>query len=134
MRKKTLEMLNQLNPKGMVEWLLSEEYTKLGRKTIDGAEAEGFEVKNPKMFTDFAGQSPYLCPIERSVMRLWVDVETSLPVRAEGKIVMGKGFLTGFKRMEVDIVAYDIQWGVKIDDAVFELNIPDDYTEINPLK
>ncbi|MHC4646119.1 MAG: hypothetical protein ACYTBJ_11495 [Planctomycetota bacterium] len=126
--EQTMQRLNQINPKGMVEWFCSEEHTKLGRKTINGVKAEGFEVKNPRMLTDLAQHLQYLCPLEESVMRLWVDVKTSLPIRAEAEAVTGKGFLTGFKRMEINAVAYDIQWGVALDEEVFEPNIPDDYT------
>lgn len=126
--EQTVQRLNQINPKGMVQWFCSEEHTKLGRKTINGVEAEGFEVENPGMLTDLAEHLQYLCPLEESVMRLWVDVKTSLPIRAEAEVVTGKGFLTGFKRMEINAVAYDIQWGVALDEEVFEPNIPDDYT------
>lgn len=123
-----MTMLNQLTPKGIVEFFREDEYVNLGRKVIDGVVAEGFEVENPRMLTDFAREVRNLCPIEQSVMRLWVDVETSLPVRGEAELLIGRGFLTCFRRMEMKSVSYDIQLDADFDPAIFNLNIPDDYT------
>ena len=131
--ERTIERLNQIHPEGIVKWFRSDKYTRLGRKYIEGVEVEGFEVRNPRMLTDFTEYAPYLFPVQDSVIRLWVDSKTLLPVRAEAEIVTGKGFLTGFQRMGLKAVAYDMQWGVDIEPEVFAVNIPDNYTEIQNL-
>ncbi|MHC4666687.1 MAG: hypothetical protein ACYS9T_12170 [Planctomycetota bacterium] len=52
---------------------MSFEYTKLGRKTINSVEVEGIEVSDPKVMLESL--------FESVVVRLWVGVETNLPVR-----------------------------------------------------
>lgn len=133
LNEQTIERLNQINPAGIVKWFRSDKYSKLGRRHIEGTEVEGFQVRNPRMLTDFTEYAPYLFPVEDSLIRLWVDSKTLLPIRAEAEIKTGKGFLTGFRRMELNAVA-DIEWGVNIQPEVFEISIPDDYTEIQSLK
>ena len=104
---------DQSNPKGMIKEFMSFEHTELGRKIIDGVEAEGIEVNDPN-FLSFV--------FESVVGRLWVDVETNLPVRTE---IVG---VTGDGSIETKIVAYDFDWDAEPEPSVFEPNIPDDYT------
>jgi hypothetical protein len=59
---------------------------------------------------------------ESVVGRLWVDVETNLPVRTEIRGVTGGGSI------ETKIVAYDFDWDAEPGPSVFEPNIHDDYT------
>ena len=109
----------QVNPVGMIKEFMSFEHTDLGRETIDGVEAEGIEVDDPK----FAGGM-----FERAKGRLWVNVETDLPVRVEVEGVSSGG------AVETKIVAYEFDWDAELEPGIFEPNIPDDYTlhgEIN---
>ncbi len=99
------------DPRTWLKMILSGDYTKLGHTSIDGIEVEGIESKN----SDIAG--------EGTVMRLWVDVETSLPVRIE---VEGEKMEAGAKR-PTKFVMENIQWNVELDASVFEPNIPPDY-------
>ena len=104
---------DQSNPKGMIKEFMSFEHTKLGRKIIDGVEAEGIEVNDPSFLN---------AVFESAVGRLWVDVETGLPLRTEIEGVSGNGSI------ETKIVAYDFDWDAEPKPSVFELDIPDDYT------
>ncbi|MHC4641406.1 MAG: hypothetical protein ACYS32_07155 [Planctomycetota bacterium] len=104
---------DQSNPKGMIKEFMSFEHTGLGRKIIDGVEAEGIEVNDPNFLTFV---------FESTVGRLWVDVKTNLPLRTEIEGISGNGSI------ETKIVAYDFDWDVELDPGVFEPNIPDDYT------
>ena len=104
---------NQANPKGMIKEFMSFEHTELGRKIIDGVEAEGIEVNDP----DFLN-----AVFESAVGRLWVDVETNLPLRTEIEGVSGNGSI------ETKIVAYNFDWDAEPTPSVFDLDIPDDYT------
>ena len=106
---------NQANPKGMIKEFMSFEHTELGRKIIDGVEAEGIEVNDP----DFLN-----AVFESAVGRLWVDVETDLPLRTEIEGVSGNGSI------ETKIVAYNFDWDAEPTPSVFDLAIPDDYTLI----
>lgn len=101
-----------VNPAGMIKEFMSFEYTELGREIIDGVEAEGIEVDDPK----FASGT-----FERAKGRLWVDVETDLPVRVEIEGVSSGGAI------ETKIVAYEFDWNAELEPGIFEPNIPDDY-------
>ena len=61
----------------MEEFVKLEETTKLGRKKINGREAEGFEVRDSKIAAAFVPVQ-----FDSLVARFWIDVETSLPVRS----------------------------------------------------
>jgi hypothetical protein len=121
-----MEQTNPMNPKALVELFGSEQCTRLGAREIDGVKAEGFEVRNLKVFS-----SPfpkYLFELESIDMQLWVDVNTSLPIEVEAEGILGKGLLTGFQDMIGKETVFNIQCDVELDPAMFELNIPDDYT------
>ncbi len=98
------------DPADYVRRFLAKPYKELGRSTIDGVAVEGIEVTDPP--TD--GE-----PMQNAVGRMWVDIETELPVRieiegaAEGQSVQ---WLMEFK------------WDEAVDPSVFEPNIPADYT------
>jgi len=100
---------NQVSPTGMIKEFMSYEYTKLDKKKIDGVEAEGIEV-NESGFYGF----------ESTVGRLWIDIETNLPVRMEIEGIRGA--------TESTVITYDFNWDTELDQSIFQLNIPDDYT------
>jgi outer membrane lipoprotein-sorting protein len=108
----------QRDPREMVRQLLAIEYTKLGRDTIDGIGVEGIETTDPEYCGGW---------FDKIRFRLWVDIETQLPVRTEleaqrefmGKLTTTSGFMDGF------------EWGVEFDPDFFEPEIPDDYTLIS---
>ena len=110
----------------IVELVKSERATKLGRKTINGRQAEGFEIEDPKI----AGA---LVPIkfDSLVASFWIDVETSLPLRYEAELVISDRHITVFtggKAVEVKVIGDEFQWDVELEKDIFELNIPPDYT------
>ena len=98
------EMLEQQDPRRFCAQVLAGDYSKLGRSEIDGVEVEGIEA-----------------PLENQTLRLWVDVKTNWPVRIE---VDGKFGQHQSSHMVMD----HFQWNAEIDPAVFEPNIPSDYT------
>ena len=112
----------------IVELVKSEKTTKLGRKTINGRKAEGFEIHNTKIVGAFV-------PVEFDslVARFWIDVETSLPLRYEAELVISDRHITTFtggKAVEVEVIGDEFQWDVELEKDIFELNIPPDYTEM----
>ena len=100
------------DPRTWLKMILSGEYTKLGRSTIDGVVAEGIECHRP----EFVG--------EDGVMRLWVGVETNLPVRIEAEM---EG-MEGGRMKPQKFVMENFDWNAQLDESFFEPNIPDDYT------
>ena len=124
-----VEYVNPANTDGMMKLFGSERCTRLGWREIDGATAEGFEVKDVKVFS----QVPRILLHPKDIsIRLWVDEETLLPTRLEGKGFVGKGLLTGFKDFRYEEVMHSIEYDAEIDEGIFEPNIPADYTLIDP--
>ncbi|MHC5060627.1 MAG: hypothetical protein ACYTFK_06040 [Planctomycetota bacterium] len=100
----------QNNPRYMVKQFMSHEYTELGLDIIKGIEVEGIEVTDPKVWGGM---------VEKAVGRLWVDVETNLPVQIEMEMFM--------EEMEIRMVMDQFQWGLELEANLFEPLIPDDY-------
>ena len=95
------------DPRTWLKRLLSDDYVKLDRTTIDGVVVEGIEGRR----LESGGET---------VMRFWVDVETNLPVRIE---------MTGMEGGQMmKIVMENFEWNVQLDESFFEPNIPADYT------
>jgi len=105
--------LQEADPREVVRQFMSMKYEKLGSSKIGGVEVEGVEVENPEIVADM---------FESAIGRLWIDVETELPVRIEIDGVSSREL--GQMHMVVD----KFQWNVELDASVFEPNIPPDYT------
>lgn len=75
---------------------------RLGVETIDGREAQGFRIE--------------LGAVE---VKIWADPKTLLPIRVEEKATAGT---------EARIVMTDFQVGVDLDESLFSLDVPQDYT------
>jgi len=103
------------DPRSMIKKMLSCEYTSLGQSVIDGINAEGFQTTDPaySMHGTF-GQAD---------VKVWVDVETWLPVRSE---ILTIEEIDG--EVRILRVLDNFQWNVLVDAAEFEPDIPDDYT------
>ncbi|MCP4261083.1 MAG: hypothetical protein GY774_26800 [Planctomycetes bacterium] len=73
----------------------------LGEKEIDGRMAKGFRARNPD-----------------GEITVWIDSETSLPIRMEQQ--WG----------QMQFVYTDFQFDVELDESLFSMEIPEDYTEL----
>ena len=104
-----------IGPREMVKHILLNDYTELGHETIDGINVEGVELTGQKI----SGER-----LDNAVTRLWVDVETGLPVQIELE-----GLAHGTST-NVMIVQDEFQWNVKLQASDFDPNIPPDYTPI----
>ena len=118
-----------LTPIGLVDYCTSLKYTELGRAEFDNVDVEGFETTDPNVFP-IPEPLRLVFPARDLVARLWIDVETSLPVGIESEFNTDSGLLTGFKRLHGEFKAYDLQWNAELPEGVFDPNIPDDYTEL----
>jgi outer membrane lipoprotein-sorting protein len=108
------------DPGVMVRQILNCEYESLGFSTVDGVEVEGFQTTDPNYLGNMLGQVD---------VKIWVDVETQLPVRSEMDMQMGD-------EMHMHAVIHNFQWHVSVDPAEFDPVIPDDYTTLagGPMK
>lgn len=118
-----------LTPRGMVNYFTSGQYTELGRAKFDNFDVEGFETTDPNIISPVPEPLRSMFPVNDMVVRIWIDVETSLPVGVEAEFNTGRGLFTGFKKLHCEYRAYDFQWNAEIPEGIFEPNIPDDYTE-----
>jgi hypothetical protein len=87
---------------------------ELGRSVIDGVAVEGIEVTDPPT----EGEK-----LENAVGRLWVDIETELPIRIE---------IEGAADGQAVRWLMEFQWSEAVAPALFEPNIPSDYTPLMP--
>ena len=113
-----IERLSPVSPGNLVDLILSKgEYKKLGRKTVDGVLSEGFEFNDKRAMLSMDKDK-----IENVVTRLWVDVSTHLPVRAEVDCILTDN-------AKARVVMYAPQWDVELASDFFEPKIPAGYVE-----
>ncbi len=103
------------DPKGLLGLLMSHEYRKLGRKTIDGVVCEGIETTDPA-----AAKANF--PIKSFVGRMWVSVETGYPVLGQLEITH-----EAENALPQTQMADQFQWDVEIGASEIEVAIPPDY-------
>jgi len=108
------------DPRTIIKQILSCDHTSLGQSIIDGITVEGFQTTDSAYEGGFMGQADFEGRPEKVDVRLWVDVNTFLPVRLEEDIVMKKG-----TRMHE--VSYDFRWNVVVNADDFKPVIPEDY-------
>ena len=101
------------DPADYINRFLAHGYKELGRSVIDGVEVEGIEVTDPPTK---GGK------LQNGVGRLWVDVQTELPIRLEIK---------GAADSQAVQWLMEFRWGQAVDPATFEPNIPSDYTPLD---
>ncbi|HUU17034.1 MAG TPA: hypothetical protein VMW72_07800 [Sedimentisphaerales bacterium] len=123
-----VEYINPANTDGIMKLFGSERCTRLGSREIDGVIAEGFEVKDVKVFSQV---TRFLLHLEAVNIHLWVNEETLLPMRIEGEGFF-QGLMTMFKNCRYKEVVHSIEYDVEIDESIFDPNIPDDYILIDP--
>jgi outer membrane lipoprotein-sorting protein len=102
------------DPVKMIEKVLACKYNSLGITTIDGKTVEGFQTNDP----NYEGGRYHSVDI-----KLWVDVETQLPVQMQMDVQ-----LEGQINTNSSLFLHNFQWNVPIDVSEFEPVIPDDYT------
>jgi outer membrane lipoprotein-sorting protein len=100
------------DPREMIEQISNYPYTKLGRSVIDGVTVEGFETTDPAVYGGVMGDSIRI--------RLWVDIQTWLPILTEMDIELGE-------KMRIQGVIYDYQWDIQVDETEFVPVIPQDF-------
>ena len=98
------EVLKEKDQLAEIKRMIRNAEKELGDKTIDGVKTKGFRVNN-----------------ERTVMDIWVDAKTALPIRMEGELTNAK----------TKFVLSDIEFVKTIDPDLFSVEPPKGY-EIQP--
>lgn len=96
------------------------EHIDLGHDTINGIKVWGIEATDPVLGTK-VGSMLSSGMFDNIVVRLWVDVETKLPVSltAQGSAKNGE--------ISMDLVIDDFRWDIAMDPGELEIVIPEDY-------
>jgi len=100
------------DPREMIKRFLACQYSELGTAVIDGVTAQGFATTDPAYLGNTA---------ENLSARLWVDVETWLPVRYELEMDVREG-------VRISVVQEGYQWDIPVVAGDFEPDIPADFT------
>ncbi len=100
--------------KAMILQFTMGEYRELGRRTINGVEAEGIETHES---AGFGGNFQ----VDSRTSQLWVSVETGYPILVESDVVGNNG--TVHNQMVLD----QFQWDVALDPVQFKTVIPPGY-------
>jgi hypothetical protein len=117
-----------LSARGLVEHFTSGQYTELGRATFDSFDVEGFETADRSVLFPIPEPIRSAFPVTDIFARMWIDVESSLPVGIEAEFDTGRGIFTGLKQLHAEWRASDFQWNAEIPEGTFDPNLPDDYT------
>jgi hypothetical protein len=123
------QLIERLTPRGLVEYFMAIEHKDLGASLIDGHKVEGFEATDTELWPIHEAFN-FLFPVRQITWRFWIDVESSLPVRAEYEIITDRGLFTGLKKLKIVCKAYDFEYHQEVQEQLFDPNIPVDYTEI----
>ncbi len=100
--------------KARIRQFTSGDYRELGRRMIDGVEAEGIETHDS---AGFGGNFQ----VDSQTAQLWVSVLTGYPILIEREVVGNNGTL------QIKTVMDQFQWDVELDPAQFKTVIPPDY-------
>ena len=111
-------------PHTIIKQILNCKHTSLGQSILDGITTEGFQTTDIAYQGGFFGQAELEGEHEKVNVKLWVDVNTFLPVRLEEDIVTEKG-------THIHEVSYDFRWNVIINPDDFEPNIPEEYRSLS---
>jgi hypothetical protein len=108
------------DPHMIVREILSCRHASLGQSVIDGITVEGFQTTDVAYKGGFMGLADFKGDPEKIDVKIWVDVNTFLPVRSEEEIVTMQG-------THVHEVSYDFRWNVVSQADDFKPVIPEDY-------
>jgi hypothetical protein len=134
-----------LDPRPRIKKALAGAHKKLGRRTIDGVEAEGIEIPEISgmiatmsggmgMSREGAGNAPagtsentnphVITSGVNAVSQLWSSVETDLPILVEESAISEKD---GYRMMRI---TDQFRWNVRFDPNEFRPKIPADYQSV----
>ncbi len=108
----------EMDPREYVRLFLEANYTSLGRDEIDGVTVEGVEITELGFTRKTSGDGR----TKDYLSRIWVDIDTELPVRVEEEYTYDSTRGGGG--------ADQFQWNVALTAADIEPVIPDDYKRL----
>ena len=94
----------------MLTKIMSYKFEELGSRIIDDKKVEGIEINDFKYAKGMA---------ESCVARLWVDVETDLPILYEARAIAGNG------TSQIEQVFDSVTWDPDLDENIFNPDLSD---------
>jgi len=122
-----MQIMERLTPTRVIDLLLETESRRLGPAQIDGRAAEGFEFQDIQSIQNIVPK--YLVDIQQGSGTVWVGTKELLPIRIEGDLLIGKSMMTVFTDMRLHEVAVLESHDGELPDSMFDLEIPEGYTE-----
>ena len=107
-----------MDPRQWVRLFMDAEYKSLGRDVIDGVTVEGVEITDPRVIRKSAGDGS----ITDFAARLWIDVQTQLPIRLEEEYT--------YNGMRGGGDAEKFQWNPSLTAVDLEPDIPADFVNL----
>jgi hypothetical protein len=123
-----IRVVERLTPTGVVDLLLETEHRRLGTATIDGVEAEGFEVQDLKPLEGIMPK--FLLDLRQAKATLWVGKKELLPIRGEADMVLGGTVATLFMDVRCHEVTVLEKYNTELDPGLFDIRPPEGYTEL----
>jgi hypothetical protein len=115
-------------PNGVFNVLLESNPKKLGSDKIDDVEVECFEFQSVESIKKILPK--LIFDIQDYTGKVWIGIEEKLPVRIEGNLRIGKSFMTMFNDLNLCEINVLDKVNVEIDENIFNIEPPEDYTEI----
>ncbi len=122
MDEKVLQDFFTENPAKLVAKILGGSYAEIGSDVIDSKPVRGVELRDPNVLMQEGEKAP---PLDEFALRLWVDVQTGLPVWMEMSIVL-KG-----SQVRQTTIWDQFQWGVPLEASLFKPEIPAGYEVVD---
>lgn len=114
MDESQIHELNEEHPQKMVAKVLQAPNVELGEDIYEGKRTVGVELRKPAEF--FGGTDA--SQMDDFTARVWVDVETQLPV------LVYVSYVKAGSSKRTTVVLDEFQWDVSLDAGLFEPNIP----------
>ncbi len=107
------------DPRPRFKKALAGAHKELGRRTIEGVEAEGIEI--PEVQGAPMGNDGVKAKLDSAVSQFWSSVETGCPVLVEETMAAHGGTL------RVKTIRDQFRWNIRLDPNEFKAKIPPDY-------
>lgn len=122
------------DPRPRIKKVLAGEHTKLGRRTIDGVEADGIEapaisgtVTGVGSSMSAGGIANTSSPVKieiTTIRQFWSSVETGAPVLVEENMAAANGAFREKRTLD------QFRWNVRLDPNEFQAKIPPEYRRV----
>ncbi len=116
--EKDIEGFQKDYPRQKVARILTGDYVEIGTDVIEGKPVRGAELRDPSVLVPEGEKVP---PLDDFFIRLWIDIQTELPVWMEMSFVMQGS------PVRRTTIQDQFQWGVPLEESLFQPEIPADY-------